>query len=89
MHEQGGFRVNEYSDANWANNPDNGTSTSSYITMMCHGAMSFKAGNHGQLSYGSVIRGGSTGNGGDSVLPEYDNEAGFQGGAAAAAAVVR
>lgn len=43
-YNQGGFRLNDYSDANWGNNPGNEKSTSSYILIMCNGPASFKMG---------------------------------------------
>ncbi|CAB1113712.1 unnamed protein product [Ectocarpus sp. CCAP 1310/34] len=43
----GGFKLATFSDSNWANNPDNGKSTSSYLTMLANAPMSFRSGLQG------------------------------------------
>ena len=42
IYKQGGFRLAAFSDANGANNPDNGRSTSTYIVMLDDAPISFK-----------------------------------------------
>ena len=42
-----GFTLTTFSDSNWANNPDNGKSTSSYVTMLANAPMSFRSGLQG------------------------------------------
>lgn len=44
VYKKGGFSLSAYSDSNWANNPDNGKSTSCYIMMLCKAPISFKSG---------------------------------------------
>lgn len=43
-YKRGGFKLTDFSDSNWGNNPDNGKSTSAYIIMMANGPISFKSG---------------------------------------------
>ena len=43
-YKKGGFKLATFSDSNWANNPDNGKSTSSYLTMLANAPMSFRSG---------------------------------------------
>ena len=42
-----GFKLATFSDSNRANNPDNGKSTSSYVTMLANAPMSFRSGLQG------------------------------------------
>jgi len=42
--KKGGFKLTAFSDSNWANNPDNGKSTSCYIMMLARAPISFKSG---------------------------------------------
>ena len=42
--KRGGSKLAAFSDSNWANNPDNGKSTSSYLTMLTNAPLSFKSG---------------------------------------------
>ena len=42
-HKRGGFKLAVFSDSNWANNPDNGTSTSCYLSMLCDAPIGFKS----------------------------------------------
>lgn len=44
VYKKGGFKLTAFSDANWANNPDNGKSTSCYIMMLARAPISFKSG---------------------------------------------
>ncbi|CAB1114208.1 unnamed protein product [Ectocarpus sp. CCAP 1310/34] len=46
-YKKGGFKLATFSDSNWANNPDNGKSTSSYLTMLANAPMSFRSGLQG------------------------------------------
>ena len=46
-YKKGGFKLATFSDSNWANNPDNGKSTSSYVTMLANAPMSFRSGLQG------------------------------------------
>ena len=39
-----GFKLADYLDVNWGNNPDNGRSTSSHIAMLANGPTGFKVG---------------------------------------------
>ena len=41
MYKKGGFKLTAFSDFNWANNPDNGKSTSCYIMMLARAHISF------------------------------------------------
>ena len=43
-YKQSGFKLTEFSDANWGNNPDNGKSMSSYIVFLATAPVSFKVG---------------------------------------------
>ena len=38
-----GFKLDAFSDSNWANNPDNGKSTSCYLMMLANAPVSFKS----------------------------------------------
>ena len=42
-YKTGGFKLAVFSDSNWANNPDNGTSTSFYLSMLCDAPIGFKS----------------------------------------------
>ena len=44
VYKRGGFKLSAFSDANWGNNPDNGTSTSAYLVMLSKAPISFKSG---------------------------------------------
>ena len=44
---KGGFKLATFLDSTWANNPDNGKSTSSYVTMLANAQMSFRSGLQG------------------------------------------
>eukprot|EP00752_Nemacystus_decipiens_P018060 g16192.t1 len=46
-YKKGGFKLATFTDSNWANNPDNGKSTSSYLTMLANAPMSFRSGIQG------------------------------------------
>ena len=46
-YRQGGFRLAAFSDANWGNNPDNGSSASSYILILANAPISSKVGLQG------------------------------------------
>ena len=46
-YKKGGFELAAFSDSNWANNPDNGKSTPSYVTMLANAPMSFRSGLQG------------------------------------------
>ena len=46
-YKRGGFKLAAFSDFNWANNPDNGKSTSSYLTMLANAPLSFTSGLQG------------------------------------------
>ena len=48
------FRLATVSDSNWANNPDNGKSTSSYVTMLANAPMSFRPGLQGLTAMSSI-----------------------------------
>ena len=43
-YKRGGFKLTNYTDANWGGSPDNGKSTLSYIVMLANGPISFKVG---------------------------------------------
>ena len=43
-YEKGGFKLATFSDSNWANNPDDGKSTLSYVRMLANAPMSFRSG---------------------------------------------
>ena len=43
-YKKGGFKLATFTDSNWANNPDNGKSTSSYLTMLANAPMGFRSG---------------------------------------------
>ena len=43
-YERGGVKLAVFSDSNWANNPDNGKSTSCYSSMLCDAPIGFKSG---------------------------------------------
>ncbi|CAB1099735.1 unnamed protein product [Ectocarpus sp. CCAP 1310/34] len=43
-YKRGGFKLTAFTDSNWGNNPDNGKSTSSHLTMLCDAPMAFKSG---------------------------------------------
>lgn len=43
-YKKGGFKLVIFSDSNWANNPDNGKSTSCYVTMLANAPMSSRSG---------------------------------------------
>ena len=47
MYKQVGFKLTEFSYANWGNNPDNGKSTSFYIVFLANAPVGFKAGLQG------------------------------------------
>ena len=49
-YKKGGLKLAIFSDSNWANNPDNGKSTSSYVTMLANAPMSFRSGLQGLTS---------------------------------------
>ena len=44
VYKKGGFKLADFSDSNWGNNPDNGKSTSCYIMMLSRAPVSFKSG---------------------------------------------
>lgn len=46
-YKKGGFKLATFTDSNWANNPDNGKSTSSYLAMLANAPMSFRSGLQG------------------------------------------
>ena len=46
-YKEGDFKLTEFSDANWANNPDNGTSTSSFIVVLANAPISLNVGLQG------------------------------------------
>ena len=46
-YKKGGFKLAIFSNSNWANNPDNGKSTSSYVTILANDPMSFRSGLQG------------------------------------------
>ena len=46
-YKQGDFKLTAFSNADWGANPDSGKSTSSYITMLSNGPISFKVGIQG------------------------------------------
>ena len=46
-YKKGGFKLATFSDSHWANNTDNGKSTSSYVTMLANAPMSFRSGLQG------------------------------------------
>ena len=46
-YKKGGIKLATFSDSNWANNPDNAKSTSSYVTMLANASMSFRSGLQG------------------------------------------
>ena len=46
-YKRGGFKLAVFSDSNWANNPDNGKSTSCYLSMLCDAPIGFKSGLQG------------------------------------------
>ena len=46
-YKQSGFKLTEFSDANWGNNPDNGKSMSSYVVFRANAPVSFKVGMQG------------------------------------------
>ena len=45
--KKGGFKLTALSEANWGNNPDNGKSTSSCVTIVRNGTANFKVGMQG------------------------------------------
>ena len=45
--KRGGFKLAVFLDSNWANNPDNGKSTPSYLLMLCVAPIGFKSGLQG------------------------------------------
>eukprot|EP00752_Nemacystus_decipiens_P015081 g13435.t1 len=53
-YKRGGFKLAAFSDSNWANNPDNGKSTSSYLTMLCNAPLSFKSGLQGPTAMSTM-----------------------------------
>ena len=46
-YKRGGFKLAVFSDSNWVNNPDNGKSTSWYLSMLCDAPIGFKSGLQG------------------------------------------
>ena len=52
--ERGGFKLAAFSDSNWANNPDNGKSTSSYLTMLANAPLSSKSGLQGPTAMSTM-----------------------------------
>ena len=46
-HKRGGFKLAAFSDSNWANNPDNGKTTSCYLSMLCDAPIGLKTGLQG------------------------------------------
>ena len=46
-YKRGGFKLEFLSNSNWADNPDNGKSTSFYLSMLCNTPISFKSGLQG------------------------------------------
>ena len=46
-YKKGGFKLATFADSNWAINPDNGKSISSYVTMLANAPMSFRSGLQG------------------------------------------
>ena len=46
-YKRGGFKLAVFSDSNWANNPNNGKSTSYYLSMLCDAPIGFKSGLQG------------------------------------------
>ena len=46
-YERGGFKLAVFSDSNWGHNPDNGKSTSCYLSMLCDAPIGFKSGLEG------------------------------------------
>ena len=53
-YKRGGFKLAAFSDSNWANNPDNGKSTSSYLTMLANAPLSFKSGLQGPTAMSTM-----------------------------------
>eukprot|EP00903_Cladosiphon_okamuranus_P005795 g5742.t1 len=53
-YKKGGFKLAAFSDSNWANNPDNGKSTSCYLMMLGNAPMSFKSGLQGPTAMSSM-----------------------------------
>ena len=46
-YKRGGFKLAAFSDSNWANNPDNGESTASCLTILANAPLSFMSGLQG------------------------------------------
>ena len=46
-YKRGGFKLAVFSDSTWANNLDNGKSTSCYLSMLCNAPIGFKSGLQG------------------------------------------
>lgn len=46
-YKRGSFNLAVFTDSNWANNPDNGKSTSCYLSMLCDAPIGFKSGLQG------------------------------------------
>ena len=46
-YKRGGLKLAVFSDPNWANDPDNGKSTSCYLSMLCDAPIGFKSGLQG------------------------------------------
>ena len=53
-YERGGFKLAVFSDSNWADNPDNGKSTSCYLPMLCDAPIGFKSGLQGLIAMSTM-----------------------------------
>ena len=53
-YKRGGFKLAPFSDSNWANNANNGKSTSSYLTMLANAPLSFKSGLQGPTAMSTM-----------------------------------
>ena len=53
-YKKGGFKLPTFSDSNWANTPDNGRSSSSYVTMLANAPMSIRSGLQGTTAMSTM-----------------------------------
>ena len=53
-YKRGGVKLAAFSDSNWANNPDNGNSTSSYLRILANAPLSFMSGLQGPTAMSTM-----------------------------------
>ena len=70
-YKRGGFNLEVFSNSHLANNPDNRTSTSCYLSMLCDAPFCFKLGLQGlTVNHGGGAGRVGIGDKGSSVLPK-------------------